>query len=143
MVKGIYILRRVFVALVLMLLGGFVAGPVQAQEAALDQVQEAFAAGDADALLGEAADRVEIALLGRSKLYSRAQAIYVMQDFFRRYPPEAVTLKNNAQDDGSWFATGQYHYKHAGHPLQVYLRLHLKDRQWQLREVRIEQRQGG
>ncbi len=143
--KGDHIQHRVFVALslVLVLLGGFVAGPVRAQEAALDKVQEAFAAGDADALIGEAADRVEIALLGRSKLYSRAQATYVMEDFFRRYPPETFTLKNNAQDNGSWFATGRYQYKHAEQPLQVYLRLHLKDQQWQLREIRIEQRQGG
>ena len=141
--KGDHIELRGFLAVLMLgLLGAFVAGPVWAQQAALEQVQEALAAGDADALLGEAADRVEIALLGRSKLYSRAQATYVMQDFFRRYPPETFTLQNNAQDNGSWFATGRYQYKHAEHPLQVYLRLHLKGQLWQLREVRIEQRQG-
>ncbi len=144
MMKWDPIVRRVWLiaTLVIGLPGGFMAGPALAQQAALDQVQEAFSAGDADALLGEAADRVEIALLGRSKLYSRAQATYVMEDFFRRYPPETFTLHNNAQDDGNWFATGRYQYQHAEQPLQVYLRLHLKDKQWQLREVRIEQRQG-
>ena len=127
----------------LVLLGGFGAGPVWAQQgAALSQVQEAFAAGDAKALLGEAADRVEIALLGGSKLYSRAQAIYVMEDFFRRYPPETFTLQNDAQEDGNWFATSRYRYKHAERPLHVYLRLRKKDGRWQLHEVRVEERRG-
>ncbi len=129
-------------ALVLGMAGGFIAGPAQAQQTALDRVEEAFKTGDADALLSEAADRVEIALLGRSKLYSRAQATYVMKDFFRRYPPGTFTPRNNTPDGSNWFATGLYQYKHAEQPLQVYLRLHLKDQQWQLREVRIEQRQG-
>ena len=116
--------------------------PVLAQETALSQVQEAFAAGNADAVLAGAADRVEIALLGQSKLYSRAQATYVMEDFFRRYPPEAFTLHNDAREDGNWFATGRYQYKHAEQPLYVYVRLRLKGQQWELLEVRVEQRRG-
>ncbi len=144
MMKWDSIGRRVWLiaALVLGVAGGFVAGPALAQQTALDRVEEAFKNGDADALLDEAADRVEIALLGGSKLYSRAQATYVMKDFFQRYPPEAFTPRNNTPDGSNWFATGLYRYKHTRQPLQVYLRLHLKDQQWQLREVRIEQRQG-
>ena len=107
----------------------------------IGKVQGAFAQGDARALLGDASDRVEIALLGRSRLYSRAQAFYVMQDFFRRYPPEGFTLQSQAQEQGSWFATGRYRYKHAEQPLLVYLRLRLKSDQWELREMRIEERQ--
>lgn len=107
----------------------------------IEQVQDAFADGDAHALLGGASDRVEIALLGRSRLYSRQQAVHVMLDFFRRYPPEGFTIQSQAREEGSWFATGQYRYKHAEHPLQVYLRLRLRDNQWELREVRIEERQ--
>lgn len=124
------------------MLGGLAAGPVQAQEAALSRLQEAFAAGDADAVLADAADRVEIALLGQSKLYSRAQATYVMEDFFRRYPPETFTLHNDARDEGNWFATGRYQYKHAEQPLHVYLRLRLRGEQWEVLEVRVEQRRG-
>lgn len=118
-----------------------VAGSAWGQEPPLLKVQEAFAAGDANALLGEAADRLEIALMGQSKLYSRAQATYVMEDFFRRYPPEQFTLQNDSQGGGNWFATGQYHYKHTEQPLHVYVRLHRKGEQWELREVRIERRQ--
>ena len=64
-----------------------------------------------------------------------------MQDFFRRYPPEGFALQSQAQEQGSWFATGRYRYKHAEQPLLVYLRLRLKSDQWELREMRIEERQ--
>ena len=131
------------VVLCMALLAGFRGTAAQAQQGqALMQMQDAFAGGDAEALLGDAADRVEIALLGQSKLYSRAQAIYVMDDFFKRYPPEGFTLQNDAQDEGNWFATGRYQYVHADQPLHVYLRMRLKDQQWELREVRIEERRG-
>lgn len=137
------IVRRGWLPAVLSLVMlGFAAAPVPAQETALNQVQEAFATGDADAVLADAADRVEIALLGQSKLYSRAQATYVMEDFFRRYPPEVFTFHNDAQEDGNWFATGRYQYKHAEQPLHVYVRLRLKGEQWELLEVRVEQRRG-
>ena len=136
-------LRRAWlVAVLAVLLGGLAGGPAQAQEAALDRVQVAFADGDADAVLADAADRVEIALLGQSKLYSRAQATYVMEDFFRRYPPDVFTLDNSAGDEANWFATGRYRYKHADKPLHVYLRLRQKAERWELLEVRVEQRRG-
>jgi hypothetical protein len=117
-------------------------GPTLAQTPnGIEKVQDAFADGDAYALLGGASDRVEIALLGRSRLYSRQQAVHVMLDFFRRYPPEGFTLQSQDREEGSWFATGLYRHRHAEHPLQVYLRLRLRDDRWELREVRVEERQ--
>ncbi len=127
------------VALVVALLA---AGPAAAQQATpLARLGQAFEAGDAHALLADAADRVEIALLGSSKLYSRAQATYVMQEFFREYPPEQFTLQNESRTEGSWIAAAHYRYKRAEHPLQVYVRLRVKGEQWELREVRVEERQ--
>ncbi len=124
-----------------LLAAGPVGRAVAQTQHGIGKVRDAFAQGDARALLGDASDRIEIALLGRSRLYSRAQAFYVMQDFFRRYPPEGFTLQSQAQEQGSWFATGRYRYKHAEQPLLVYLRLRLKSDQWELREMRIEERQ--
>jgi hypothetical protein len=125
----------------MVLAGIIMPAPVQAQQRqALERLREAFVAGDANALLREASDRIEIALLGRSKLYSKAQATYVLQDFFRRYPPEAFTLQPNEPEAGNWFTTGRYRYRHAEQPLQVYVRFLQKGTQWELREVRIEER---
>lgn len=123
-----------------LLAGGPVGRTVAQTPYGIEKVQDAFAKGDAHALLDDASDRIEIGLFGRSRLYSRAQAIHVVQGFFQRYPPAGFTLQSQAPEEGSWFATGQYRYKHAEHPLQVYLRLRLKNDQWELREVRIEER---
>jgi hypothetical protein len=132
------------VLLPVLLLGGFVAGTASAQEStALTAVQDAFAAGDAAALLAHAAERIEIALLGQGKLYSRAQATYVMEDFFRRFPPVRFTLHHESHDDENWFATGRYQYAHGDHPLYLYVRLRLKGQRWEVREVRVEQRRDG
>lgn len=131
-------------AVALLLLG--LASPATAQDTtgtapnALEHLQAAFVAGDADALLEGAADRVEITLLGQSRLYSRAQAMYVMRDFFREYAPERFVLVSENQAEGSWIADAQYGYRGAEQILQIYLRLRQLADGWELREIRIAQR---
>src|SRR5688500_8775033 len=56
-------------------------GPVARVVAALE-------AGDADALLTEAGERIEIVLFERGGLFSRGQAELVLGGFFRRHPAE-------------------------------------------------------
>ena len=112
----------------------------QEAHAVLAQVEEAFQQGDARGLLSAAADRLEIAVLEAPMLYSRAQATYVMQDFFRLYPPERFKLQEAAQSDGSLFVPGLYWSTSGGDPFKVYLRLRQKAHAWELREVRVEQR---
>ena len=115
---------------------------VAAQDAgaALAQVEEAFRQGDARGLLAMAADRLEIAVLEAPTLYSRAQATYVMQDFFRLHPPERFALREAAQSDGSLFVPGLYWSTSQGEPFQVYVHLRQKAQAWELRGIRIEQR---
>ena len=112
----------------------------QEAAAALAQVERAFEEGDARGLLEGAADRVEIAVLEAPMLYSRAQATYVMRDFFRLHPPERFALQEAAQSDGSLFAPGLYWSMGQDGPFQVYVRLRQKARAWELREIRVEQR---
>ncbi len=112
-----------------------------AQEATLDHITHAFEEGDAKALAEEAGSRVEVALLGGSTLYSRAQAQYVLQEFFRQYPPVSFSLERVSTTEGSTFANGDYYFGREERPLQVFLRLHpLGERQWEIREIRIEER---
>ncbi|PSQ78620.1 MAG: hypothetical protein BRD37_02535, partial [Bacteroidetes bacterium QH_8_67_23] len=59
----------------------------QAQEARQSALREAFAAGDARAVLQRAAEHVEVGLLGNSSQYSRSQAVYVLDTFFDDHPP--------------------------------------------------------
>ncbi|MEM9996969.1 MAG: DUF4783 domain-containing protein, partial [Bacteroidota bacterium] len=71
-------------------------GPSAADSLLVPQFEEAFGAGDAETLLRDAATRVELSLFGRASFYSRTQALFVMRDFFRRYPPEAVTFRDQS-----------------------------------------------
>lgn len=126
-----------------MLLGlGLTSATATAQQAAaLEAVEDAVAAGNAEALLGKASDRVEIALFGSSTLYSRSQAMYVMKQFFQDYPPVQFSLQHTSIAVGNWFASGLYFYAASDRPLRVYVRLRARgDVGWEVREIRIEER---
>ena len=106
----------------------------------LEHLAEGVLEGHASAVLAGAADRVEVVLLGNGKLYSRAQATYVLEAFFREHPPASFGLDHSSNAEESWFASGVYEVKQGDRPFQVYLRLRQRGEQWELREIRIEQR---
>lgn len=106
----------------------------------LERIHEAFAQGDARALLEQAAERVEVVLLGQSRQYSRSQAVYVMDEFFREYPPEQFELADTSGSNGSQFAASQYWSNREEAPLQVYIHLRQSEERWLIREIRIERR---
>lgn len=132
--------RRVLPVMLLMLLlagGGRRAAAQEAGNRVLQQVGVAFAEGDARVLLGTAADRLEIGIFGANTLFSRAQALYVMQEFFREHPPERFAFQEYMKTNGSWFAAGTYWHQ-PGERLQIYVRLRERGQHWELREIRIE-----
>ena len=106
---------------------------------AIMEVQHAFANGDFETLLDRASHRMEIAIFEASRYYSRGQARYVLKTFFQQHPPRQFVLKDYYRTTRGWYAEGDYWYVNATRPLKVYLRLQLRGRQWELREVLIEQ----
>lgn len=110
------------------------------EEPPLERIHEAFIQGDARALLQEAADRVEVVLLGQSRQYSRSQAVYVMDEFFREYPPEQFELADTSESNGSHFAASQYWSNREEAPMQVFIHLRESKERWLIREIRIERR---
>lgn len=104
----------------------------------VERVEQAFARGDAGALLRHAADRVEVAVLGSSTLYSRAQATYVLEGFFREYPPVRFVADNPGSTRGNFIVAGRYWYGSDEGFLDVYLRFRWRDGACEVRELRIE-----
>ena len=102
-----------------------------------ERLRLALQRGDAEAVLDEGADRLEIDLLGRRKLYSRAQAAYVLREFFRRYPPTAFVVEHESQAEGNWFAAGTMHVRQGERPLHVYVRLRVHGDGWVLQELSL------
>ena len=97
--------------------------PVRAQDTLdVDALIYSVAEGDEKRLLAFAGERVELALLGQRRRYTRAQAHYVLHAFFRRYPPEAFTVDHSLSQQDEWWLTGQYVVRYNAEPMRVYLR---------------------
>ena len=109
-------------------------------QAALSQVEEAFQRGDERNLLADAADRLEVAVLEAPSFYSRAQAMYVVENFFRTYPPQRFDLQDADPSGESLYAPGLYWSTSQSEPFRVYIRFRRIAQEWELREIRIEQR---
>lgn len=126
---------------ILVLFSLWVAGPSVAQSdenAVVDAVESALTRGDATSLLRHAADRIEIAVLGTSTLYSRAQATYVLEDFFREYPPVRFNAEKPPATRGNFFVAGRYWYGSEDRYLDLYMRFRSRDGACKVRELRIE-----
>lgn len=139
------IAHRVRIILIIAVTAVMVLGPsaLYAQEVdpdtvVLRRIQRAIAEGDAHALLTSAPERLEVSLFGAQTFYSSAQALYVMRDFFRNYPPQRFDLQDISKTENSRLAIGQYWHIRAEQPLQVYIYLHCRNEQWRLEEVRIK-----
>ena len=117
------------------------AHPALGQDQAADvlgSIEQAFSVADADSIARMSASRVEIAVLGKSRLYSRAQARFVLRDFFEEYPPLHVELSEPSTTDKGIFAAGTYRFATDRDPLRLYLRLRRDKTNWQMREIVLE-----
>lgn len=114
------------------------AQPADVEAEARERIEQAFQEGDAERLLTPAAERVEISVLGMQTYFSRNQALYVMQDFFKNYAPREFAIEDESSSEDDFFVTAKYWYGQAEQPLQVYVRLTQREEQWVLQEVRLD-----
>ncbi len=112
--------------------------PQAGEDGPVDRVVAALEAGDADALLTEAGDRIELVLFERGGLFSRGQAELVLGGFFRRHPAERVVLAEQSLTDEERAAMGRYFTRSGEPPLRVYVRFRPDGESWSLDAVRIE-----
>jgi hypothetical protein len=130
-----------FASLIAVAVGGAplqtLAQPTDPEAEARERIAEAFRDGDAERLLTPAAERIEASILGMQTYYSRAQALFVLQDFFKNFEPRKFAFGDVSRAEDDFFATGQYWYGQAERPLQVYVRLTRRDDAWVLQEIRL------
>lgn len=107
-------------------------------DSTLQQIEHCFLKGDSVVLLNLAAESIDIALFGEGATYSRSQATRVLQDFFRRYPPESVILREEVASDDRRSLVGEYHPSGAAEPSTVFVRLRARGGQWEIRSIRVE-----
>jgi len=83
------------------------------------------------------APRVDINLFGADKQYSRAQARFVLTDFFVRHPLQSLDLRTPSPSGKQGFISGIYVVQGSGERLRLYARLVQDDDAWYLRELRL------
>jgi hypothetical protein len=134
-------MTRVQPILVTLAVALMTAAPAMSQDrdsSPLDSIERAFSTGSADSITAMSADRIEIAVLGKSRLYSRTQAKYVLRDFFEQYPPLQVKLSEPSATEKGLFAAGTYRFATDREPLRLYVRLRRGQSEWALREIVLE-----
>lgn len=113
--------------------------PASVPDSVAQRVVTAFVKGNAETLLTPATDRVEVSLFGARTFYSKAQAFYVLREFFEAHPPVDFRLNDVTAAERSCFVRGQFTHDAGQQSLQVYVRLAVRDEAWQLQEVRIDE----
>ncbi|MEM1096719.1 MAG: DUF4783 domain-containing protein [Bacteroidota bacterium] len=127
--------------LFIFLLGGLaLATTVQAQTTLSDaatQFETHVKARNVAQLTPMLAPRVDINLFGADKQYSRAQARFVLTDFFVRHPLQRLDLRTPSPSGKQGFLSGTYVVQGSGERLRLYARLVQDDGAWYLRVLRL------
>lgn len=127
-------LRMLFLGLLVWAMAPTASG--QVPDSLVEQVRSSVDAADVESLLALGEGRIEVGLFGAARLFSRAQAAYVLSDFFRQHPPQRLEIGESVSTETGWFAAGDYYRLGGRSPLRVYLRLRaLRDGSWVVREI--------
>ncbi len=94
-----------------MLCAGFLAvNPALAQKnEVIDQIREAIKAGSAKELSKHLNQTIDVTIDGKPQNYSKAQAEFVLRDFFKAHPPADFNIIHQGSSKGGQpFAIGEY-----------------------------------
>ena len=88
----------------------FAINPALAQNnEVVDQVKEAIKAGSAKELSKHLSQTIDVTIDGKLQNYSKAQAEFVLRDFFKAHPPSDFSIIHQGSSKGGQpFAIGKY-----------------------------------
>jgi hypothetical protein len=101
---------------------------------AIAQVSEAIKAGSAKELTKFLNPTVDVTIEGKVENYSKAQAEFVLRDFFKAHPPSEFNIIHQGQSKGGQpFAIGQY--KSQQDTYRVWMKLKSEGNQQLIQEI--------
>jgi len=101
---------------------------------AIAQVSEAIKAGSAKELTKFLNPTVDVTIEGKVENYSKAQAEFVLRDFFKAHPPSEFNIIHQGQSKGGQpFAIGQY--KSQQDTYRVWMKLKAEGNQQLIQEI--------
>lgn len=108
----------------------------QTAQEVLNQVGEGLIYGKADAIARHFDEHIEITLLGDRKVHSKAQAAYVLTQFFNDYKPASFAFKHRGETNGTLYALGDLRCERGTFEVNIFVRLGPGDRR--VNEIRFE-----
>lgn len=110
---------------------------VFAQEDAIpEQIPAALRTGNAAMLAGYFNPHVELVILDKEDVYSKEQAMRIIQDFFASHQPRQFTIKHQGGKSQSRYAIGQLQTKTGNY--RVYFLLKWTEGKAFIHQLRIE-----
>lgn len=94
------------------------------RQSVLEEIEKSFRAGSARDLSRFFNQMIELSLDGKRANYSKAQAEFIMRDFFKNYPPDSEGIEVVHQ--GSYQGALVYsimRYQSQGKPFRVFIKL--------------------
>jgi hypothetical protein len=127
--------RRSFLLVLVLLL--FVTGfRAFSQSSVIDQVNDAFKAGSAKELAKYLHQTVDVTIEGKLGNYSKAQAEFVLRDFFKAHPPAEFTIIHQGSSKGGQpFAIGKY--ISGSETYRVWMKIKVVDKQQAIQEISL------
>jgi len=101
-------------------------------------LEDAFGRSDADAVLGYAGGRIDLAIEGGARQYSRAQAKYVLRSFLESNPVHSFALVVNTSNQKGRFLEGTMRAGKANYDVFVWVRN--RSGSWEVREIIFQKR---
>ncbi|MBX2944411.1 MAG: DUF4783 domain-containing protein [Cyclobacteriaceae bacterium] len=100
----------------------------------VDQVKESIKAGSAKELAKYLNASVDVTIDGKPETYSKAQAEFVLRDFFKANPPAEFNIIHQGQSKGGQpFAIGQY--KSGANTFRVWMKIRVAGNQSLVQEI--------
>jgi len=100
----------------------------------IDQVKESIKAGSAKELSKYLNASVDVTIEGKPDTYSKAQAEFVLRDFFKANPPNEFTIIHQGSSKGGQpFAIGQY--KSGSNTFRVWMKIKTVSNQSLVQEI--------
>lgn len=113
---------------------------IVAKKPEVQEVSSAIRNADIDKISKYMGEEVEISLPNKQGSYSKAQAKYVMKEFFTDYPPAAFTIVHTGSYNRSQYALGEYVSKNKKPSLEVNILYTGEAGNQKIDQIRIEQK---
>lgn len=116
----------------MLIITGF--GAIAQNQDVITQVTDVLKAGSAKELTKFLHPTVDVTIEGKVENYSKAQAEFVLRDFFKAHPPNEFTIIHQGQSKGGQpFAIGQY--KSQNDTYRVWMKFKPVDNQQFIQEI--------